>query len=54
MTEITIHQANPNCLFYYTIKIGDWCYDGDALDLNGALELIKHDIKWNYRDKVND
>jgi len=54
MTEITMHQLNPNSLVYYTIKIGDWIYDGDALDFDGAMKLIKHNIKWDYRDYEND
>jgi hypothetical protein len=54
MTEITISQSNSNCLFYYTIKIGDWIYDGDALDLDSAFKLIKHNIKWDYREYERD
>ena len=54
MTEITMHQLNPNSLVYYTIKIGDWIYDGDALDFDSAMKCIKHNIKWDYRDYEND
>jgi hypothetical protein len=47
--EIDIHQTNPNCLVYYTIKIGDWIFDGDALDVPSALKLIAHNLEWDYR-----
>lgn len=50
MVEVSIRQANPNSLFYYTIQVNDWHYDGDALDLEGALELIKHNLKYNYHE----
>ena len=48
--EINIHQATPNCLVYYTIQVGDWVFDGDALNVPAALELIAHNLKWDYRD----
>jgi hypothetical protein len=50
MTEITIRQSGPQSLVYYEIQIGDWIYDGDALDIDSAMKLIKHNIKWDYRD----
>tara|TARA_R110000868_G_scaffold189769_2_gene433313 strand:- start:61 stop:237 length:177 start_codon:yes stop_codon:yes gene_type:complete len=50
MTEIIIRQSNVNCLVYYTIKVGNWYYDGDALDVPSALKLINHHLKWDFRD----
>ena len=47
--EIDIHQTGPTCLVYYTIRIGDWVYDGDALDVQSALKLIDHNLEWDYR-----
>ena len=47
--EIDIHQTCPTCLVYYTIRIGDWVYDGDALDVQSALKLIDHNLEWDYR-----
>jgi hypothetical protein len=54
MTEITIRQSGPQSLVYYEIKVGDWIYDGDALDIDSALKLIKHNLKWDYRDHENE
>ena len=54
MTEITIRQSSPQSLVYYTIEIDGWFYDGDALDLDSAMKLIKHNIKWDYRDYENN
>jgi hypothetical protein len=48
--EIDIHQTSPTCLVYYTIRIGDWVFDGDALDVPSALKLIDHNLKWDYRE----
>jgi hypothetical protein len=47
MIDITIRQSNPNCLVYYTITVGDWTYDGDALDINSALTMIQHNLQHN-------
>jgi succinate dehydrogenase/fumarate reductase flavoprotein subunit len=47
MIDITIRQSNPNCLVYYTITVGDWIYDGDALDINAALTMIQHNLQHN-------
>ena len=47
MVDITIRQSNPNCLVYYTITVGDWSYEGDALDINSALTMIQHDLQHN-------
>jgi hypothetical protein len=41
MIDITIRQSNPNCLVYYTITVGDWIYDGDA------LTMIQHNLQHN-------
>ena len=48
MIDITIRQSNPNCLVYYTITVGNWVYDGDALDINSALTMIQHNLQHNY------
>jgi len=54
MTEITMHQLNPNSLVYYEVKIGNWSCEGDALDFDSAMKCIKYDIKWSYRDYENE
>ena len=54
MTEITIRQSGPQSLVYYTIEIDGWFYDGDALDLDSAMKLIKYNLKWDYRDYENE
>jgi hypothetical protein len=52
--DINIRQSNPNCLVYYTIQVGDWIFDGDALSVPAALKLIAHNLKWDYRDYENE
>jgi hypothetical protein len=52
--EIDIHQTSPTCLVYYTIQVGDWIFDGDALSVPAALKLIAHNLKWDYRDYENE
>jgi len=52
--EITIRQSGPQCLVYYEIRVGDWIFDGDALDIDSAMKLIKHNLKWDYRDYENE
>jgi hypothetical protein len=47
--EITIHQHNSNCLVYYTIQIGKWTYDGDALNVSSALQMIEYNLQNNYQ-----
>ena len=47
MIDITIRQSNPNCLVYYTITLGDWNYESDALDINSALTMIQHNLQHN-------
>jgi hypothetical protein len=32
---------------YYTIKVGDFIVDGDALDVPGALKKINYHLKWD-------
>jgi hypothetical protein len=42
---------------YYTIQVGNWVYDGDALDVPSALKLINHNLKWDlerYEDEMED
>ena len=52
--EITIRQSGPQSLVYYEIQVGEWVYDGDALDLDRAMKLIKYNLKWDYRDFENE
>ena len=39
---------------YYTIQVGEWIYDGHATTLDGAFKLIKHNLKWDYREYERD
>ena len=39
---------------YYSIKIGDWEIDDQATTLDGAFKLIKHNLKWDYREYERD
>ena len=51
MTEITINDYTAeNSLVYYSIKVGDWEMDDHATTLDGAFTLIKHHLKWDYRE----
>ena len=51
MTEITINDYTAeNSLVYYSIKVGDWEMDDHATTLDGACTLIKHHLKWDYRE----
>ena len=56
--DISIHQTTPKCLVYYTIKVGDFIVDGDALDVPGALKKINYHLKWDLErfedEKEND
>jgi len=55
MTEITIRDyTTEGSLAYYTIKVNDWIYDGHATTLDGAFKMIKHNLKWDYRDYENE
>ena len=46
MTEISIRYGTG--LVYYTIQKGDWIWDGDALTLDAAFEMIKHNLEHDY------
>ena len=51
MTEITIRDLTAEgSLAYYTIVVGDWVYDGYATTLEGAFEMISHNLKYDYRE----
>ena len=55
MTEITIRDyTTEGSLVYYSIKVGDWIYDGHATTLEGAFTLIKNHLKWDYREYERD
>jgi hypothetical protein len=57
MTEITIRDyTTEGSLAYYTIKVNDWIYDGYATTLDGAFEMITHNIKEyeNELEALND
>ncbi|CAF34090.1 Hypothetical-Protein / belonging to T4-LIKE GC: 771 [Synechococcus phage S-PM2] len=55
MTEISIRDyTTEGSLVYYSIKIGDWEIDDQATTLDGAFKLIKHNLKWDYREYERD
>ena len=55
MTEISIKDYTAeNSLVYYSIKVGDWEMDDHATTLEGAFTLIKHHLKWDYREYERD
>ena len=55
MTEISIRDyTTEGSLAYYTIQKGDWIYDGYASTLEGAFEMINHNISEYERDNEND
>ena len=50
MTEISIRDLTAEgSLAYYTIKVKDFIYDGYASTLEGAFEMISHNLKYDYR-----
>ena len=50
MTEINVRDCTAEgSLAYYTIKIKDFIYDGYASTLEGAFEMISHNLKYDYR-----
>jgi hypothetical protein len=54
MTEITIRDyTTEGSLAHYTIKVNDWIYDGHATTLDGAFEMITHNIK-EYENELED
>lgn len=57
MTETQISIRNYSAegsLVYYTIQVGEWIYDGHATTLDGAFKMIKHNLKWDYREYERD
>ena len=55
MTEITIRDlTTKGSLAYYTIKVDDWIYDGYASTLEGAFEMITHNLKYDYHKYENE
>ena len=56
MTEISIRDYTAEgSLAYYTIQVGEWIYDGYASTLDGAFEMIKHNLEYAYyKDNQND
>jgi hypothetical protein len=55
MTEITIRDLTAEgSLAYYTIKVEDFIYDGYASTLEGAFEMISHNLKYDYREYERD
>ena len=54
-TEISIRDLTAEgSLAYYTIKVDDWIYDGYASTLEGAFEMISHNLKYDYREYENE
>lgn len=37
-------------MVYYTIKVGDFIVNGDALDVSTALKQINYRLKWELED----
>jgi hypothetical protein len=55
MTEISIRDYTAEgSLAYYTIRVGDWIYDGHATTLDGAFKMITHNLKWDYQKENTD
>jgi hypothetical protein len=55
MTEISIRDyTTEGSLVYYSIKIGDWEIDDHATTLDSAFKMIKHNLKWDYREYERD
>jgi hypothetical protein len=55
MTEISIRDyTTEGSLVYYSIKIGDWEIDDQATTLDSAFKMIKHNLKWDYREYERD
>ena len=55
MTEISIRDCTAEgSLAYYTIKVKDFIYDGYASTLEGAFEMISHNLKYDYREYERD
>jgi hypothetical protein len=56
MTEINIRDyTSEGSLAYYTIEKGEWIYDGYASTLDGAFEMIKKNLEYDYyKDNQNE
>lgn len=56
MTELSIRDYTAEgSLAYYTIQIDEWIYDGYTSTLDGAFEMIKHNLEYYYpKDNEND
>ena len=55
MTEISIKDyTTEGSLVYYSIKVGDWKYEDHANTLGGAFKMIRHNLKWDYREYERD
>ena len=55
MTEISIKDyTTEGSLVYYSIKVGDWEMYNHATTLEGAFKMIRHNLKWNYREYERD
>ena len=55
MTEISIKDyTTEGSLVYYSIKVGDWEYEDHANTLEGAFKMIRHNLKWDYREYERD
>ena len=55
MIEISVRDCTAEgSLAYYTIKIKDFIYDGYASTLEGAFEMISHNLKYDYREYERD
>ena len=57
MTETQISIRNYSAegsLVYYSVKIGDWEIDDQATTLDSAFKMIKHNLKWDYREYERD
>ena len=55
MTEISVRDCTAEgSLAYYTIKVKDFIYDGYASTLEGAFEMISHNLKYDYREYERD
>ena len=55
MTEISIRDyTTEGSLVYYSVKIGDWEIDDQATTLDSAFKMIKHNLKWDYREYERD
>ena len=55
MTEISIRDyTTEGSLVYYSVKIGDWEIDDQAITLDSAFKMIKHNLKWSYREYERD